>query len=62
MESIKVAVRIRALNKFEKEIHDYNVFHTPDEETIGFIPERFNELLRNKKLTSSQKENFAFSK
>ena len=61
MENIKVAVRIRPLNKFEKECHDYELFSAIDDETVGFIPERYNELLRMKKILPSQKESFIFS-
>ena len=62
MENIEVAIRIRPINFSELSNNDMEIWDSLSEQTIGISNDKYNELLRCRKIIPGQKTSYNFSK
>ena len=61
MENIEVGIRIRPINITEISCNDLEIWDSLAPQTIGISNEKYNELLRFRKIVPGQKTSFNFS-
>ena len=62
MENIEVAIRIRPPSTRELENSDLEIWSVVNHETIQISPERYQELMRQKRAIPFQRTQYSFSK
>lgn len=61
MENVQVYLRVRPQSRSEAEANDTEIWHIPQPDMVTLHPQRFQELLKSKKITVSNKNEFFFS-